>query len=93
MENKDYITTLLERFKLAFQIAVLIAALYVIIVGERERVQTTGDVANILKLTKTISQEVSQPCPVVLEDADEYVPAPRTDRGPGKQANNVSEKQ
>lgn len=93
LNMRDPVAVVLERLKLIFQIIVLGAAFYVIVVGERERVQTSEDVVSILNLAQTIRHEVAQPWPDVLEDADEYVPAPSTDRGPGKQANNVSEKQ
>lgn len=74
MENlnmRDPVAVVLERLKLIFQIIVLGAAFYVIVVGERERVQTSEDVVSILNLAQTIRHEVAQPCPVVLENTNE----------------------
>ena len=74
MENlnmRDPVAVVLERLKLIFQIIVLGAAFYVIVVGERERVQTSEDVVSILNLAQTIRHEVAQPCPVVQESQNE----------------------
>lgn len=58
--NNDRINIVLERLKLIFQIVVLGAALYVIAVGEKERVQTSRDVVSILNLAQTISHDVNE---------------------------------
>ena len=71
LNMRDPVAVVLERLKLIFQIIVLGAAFYVIVVGERERVQTSEDVVSILNLAQTIRHEVAQPCPVVLENTNE----------------------
>ncbi len=58
--NNDRVNVILERLKLIFQIVVLGAALYVIAVGEKERVQTSRDVVSILNLAQTISHDVNE---------------------------------
>lgn len=71
MESRDPINVLLERLKLIFQIVVLGAAFYVIVIGERERVQTSEDVVSILNLAQTIRHEVVQPCPVATDQYEQ----------------------
>lgn len=71
LNMRDPVAVVLERLKLMFQIIVLGAAFYVIVVGERERVQTSEDVVSILNLAQTIRHEVAQPCPVVPENTNE----------------------
>lgn len=71
LNMRDPVAVVLERLKLIFQIVVLGAAFYVIVIGERERVQTSEDVVSILNLAQTIRHEVAQPYPVATEDNDQ----------------------
>lgn len=64
----DRIAAFLNRVKLLFQIAVLGAALYVILNGQHQRIETANSIANLLSLTQEIRQEVASPYTVRISE-------------------------